>query len=163
DRGARGRHPRGADGVRDRARRRRQQGHADGRRGAAAAGGGRGKGARRARPERAARAAGAGGHSMSGAMRWDTDLAEVPARYQEFMVPGMFGVLAEAVADAAEPMPGDRALDLACGTGALTRIMAGRVGPSGAVTGLDLSDGMLAVARSLEAPGAAPIEYVQGS
>jgi ubiquinone/menaquinone biosynthesis C-methylase UbiE len=97
-------------------------------------------------------------------MRWDADLAEVPRRYQEFMVPGMFSVLAEAVADAVEPAAGDRALDLACGTGALTRILAGRVGPNGSVTGLDLSDGMLAVARSQDgSDGAAPVEYVQGS
>jgi SAM-dependent methyltransferase len=38
-------------------------------------------------------------------------------------------------------------LDVACGTGALTRGVADRVGPTGTVVGLDLNEGMLEVAR----------------
>ena len=38
-------------------------------------------------------------------------------------------------------------LDVACGTGIVARTAAGRVGPGGAVTGLDLNEAMLAVAR----------------
>ncbi|MDP9271707.1 MAG: ubiquinone/menaquinone biosynthesis methyltransferase [Chloroflexota bacterium] len=38
-------------------------------------------------------------------------------------------------------------LDVACGTGALTRALAARVGPGGAVTGVDRSEPMLAHAR----------------
>ena len=42
--------------------------------------------------------------------------------------------------------PGDRALDLACGTGSLTRDLARRVGTKGYVLGVDFSREMLRVA-----------------
>jgi demethylmenaquinone methyltransferase/2-methoxy-6-polyprenyl-1,4-benzoquinol methylase len=54
-------------------------------------------------------------------------------------------------------MPGDTALDLACGTGSLTRRLAEKVGPEGYVLGVDFSKEMLRVARS--APN---IEYRLG-
>ena len=44
--------------------------------------------------------------------------------------------------------PGGRALDLACGTGSLTRDLAKRVGPDGYVLGVDFSGEMLRAARS---------------
>jgi demethylmenaquinone methyltransferase / 2-methoxy-6-polyprenyl-1,4-benzoquinol methylase len=44
--------------------------------------------------------------------------------------------------------PGDRALDLACGTGILTRDLAEMVGPDGYVLGVDFSREMLRAARS---------------
>jgi demethylmenaquinone methyltransferase/2-methoxy-6-polyprenyl-1,4-benzoquinol methylase len=43
--------------------------------------------------------------------------------------------------------PGDRALDLACGTGSLTRDLAKRVGPGGYVLGVDFSKEMLKTAK----------------
>jgi demethylmenaquinone methyltransferase/2-methoxy-6-polyprenyl-1,4-benzoquinol methylase len=43
--------------------------------------------------------------------------------------------------------PGGRALDLACGTGTLTRDIAKRVGPEGYVLGIDFSREMLRTAR----------------
>ena len=44
--------------------------------------------------------------------------------------------------------PGGRALDLACGTGTLTRDLAKKVGPEGYVLGVDFSRQMLHAARS---------------
>jgi ubiquinone/menaquinone biosynthesis C-methylase UbiE len=38
-------------------------------------------------------------------------------------------------------------LEVACGTGAVARLAAERVGPTGAVVGLDVNRDMLAVAR----------------
>jgi ubiquinone/menaquinone biosynthesis C-methylase UbiE len=64
------------------------------------------------------------------------------------MVPAIFARWAPLVADAAGVKTGERVLDLACGTGALTRVIADRVGPHGRVLGLDLSAGMLARARA---------------
>jgi len=78
--------------------------------------------------------------------------------YEEFFVPALFQEWAPRVADAAGLGPGQRVLDVACGTGVLTRASAERIGPSGAVVGLDVNDGMLAVARRL----APELEWRQG-
>jgi ubiquinone/menaquinone biosynthesis C-methylase UbiE len=67
--------------------------------------------------------------------------------YEEFFVPALFQEWPNRVADAAKLRPGDRVLDVACGTGVLARTVAARVGPSGAAIGLDVNEGMLAVAR----------------
>lgn len=45
------------------------------------------------------------------------------------------------------PQPGEHILDLACGTGLVSIPAAAAVGPSGSVIGIDVSDGMLAVAE----------------
>lgn len=58
--------------------------------------------------------------------------------------------------------PGERVLDVACGTGLVTRLAAPEVGPTGQVTGLDYNAGMLAVARSLPPPSGASVTWVEG-
>jgi SAM-dependent methyltransferase len=72
--------------------------------------------------------------------------------YEDFFVPALFDQWALRVADAADIRPGQRVLDVACGTGVLARAAAERVGSAGSVVGLDVNDGMLAVARR-KAPG----------
>ena len=67
--------------------------------------------------------------------------------YDSFFVPALFQEWAGRVADAARLGPGDRVLDVACGTGVVTLEAARRVAPTGAVIGLDVNEGMLAVAR----------------
>jgi SAM-dependent methyltransferase len=67
--------------------------------------------------------------------------------YEEFFVPALFQEWADRVADAAALRPGERVLDVACGTGVLTRAIAARVGASGTAIGLDVNAQMLAVAR----------------
>jgi SAM-dependent methyltransferase len=57
--------------------------------------------------------------------------------------------------------PGERVLDVACGTGIVTRLLPDRVGPTGRVVGLDVNVGMLAVARTVVAQ--APIEWLEGN
>jgi SAM-dependent methyltransferase len=78
--------------------------------------------------------------------------------YEEFFLPALFQQWASRVADAAGIQPGQRVLDVACGTGVLARAAAERVGSDGAVVGLDVNEGMLAVARQ-KAPA---IEWKRG-
>jgi ubiquinone/menaquinone biosynthesis C-methylase UbiE len=66
--------------------------------------------------------------------------------YDEFFVPALFQPWAGRVVDEARVKPGDAVLDVACGTGVVARIAAESVGPMGSVAGLDLNEGMLAVA-----------------
>ena len=48
--------------------------------------------------------------------------------------------------------PGLRVLEIGCGPGAMAREMARRVGPTGAVLGIDRSPGAIAQARAGESP-----------
>jgi len=66
----------------------------------------------------------------------------------------------ERAADRAELQPGERALDVCCGTGDLALALADRVGPEGSVIGCDFSEPMLARARTKAArAGAAQVSF----
>ena len=80
--------------------------------------------------------------------------------YQRHFVPVIGRPAAMALVKAADPSPGERVLDVACGTGVATRLAAEKVGPTGRVTGLDVNPGMLSVARSVT-PRDAGIDWVQ--
>ena len=69
--------------------------------------------------------------------------------YERLFVPALFGQWARRVADTADLGPGDRVLDVACGTGVLAREAAPRITPDGSVAGLDINRGMLTVAAQL--------------
>jgi SAM-dependent methyltransferase len=58
--------------------------------------------------------------------------------------------------------PGERALDLACGTGSVARHIAPLVGTAGRLVALDINAEMLAVGRALPAPAGAAIEWREG-
>jgi SAM-dependent methyltransferase len=73
-------------------------------------------------------------------------LVTAATAYEEFFVPALFQEWAPRVAAAAELLPGQRVLDVACGTGVLSRAAATCVGARGSVVGLDPNPGMLAVA-----------------
>ena len=62
------------------------------------------------------------------------------------------------------PRPGERVIDVGCGCGQTLLQLAGAVGPSGRVLGIDLSEVMLAraQARVAEAAAAPPVEIVCG-
>jgi len=72
--------------------------------------------------------------------------------YDSLLLPALFDQFVGPMADSLRVSPGQRVLDVACGTGALARELARRVGRTGSVFGADINDGMLAVARRA-APG----------
>jgi demethylmenaquinone methyltransferase / 2-methoxy-6-polyprenyl-1,4-benzoquinol methylase len=71
------------------------------------------------------------------------------------MTAGLNRLWNRRVVDAASLNPGGTALDLACGTGTLTRDLARKVGPDGYVLGIDFSREMLRAARFRSTPGVA--------
>lgn len=79
--------------------------------------------------------------------------------YDEFFVPALFQQWAARVSDKARIQPKQHILDVACGTGVLTRAIAKRVGLEGSVIGLDINAEMLAVAEK-KAPA---IDWKQGA
>lgn len=88
---------------------------------------------------------------------------DAPQNYERFFVPLIPRPLAEDLIDRAALKAGERVLDVACGTGLITRLAAERVGSAGSVAGLDLNPGMLAVARSLAPPHAARVRWYESS
>ena len=71
------------------------------------------------------------------------------------MTAGLHRLWNRRVVDAVSLNPGGTAIDLACGTGSLTRDLARKVGPDGHVLGIDFSREMLRAARSRPTPGIA--------
>ena len=82
--------------------------------------------------------------------------------YQRFFVPSIGRPVADDLIGVAGLQPGQRVLDVACGTGVVTRLAAERVGAAGVVAGLDVNPGMLTVARSQTPPGMS-IEWHQAN
>src|SRR5215468_4735515 len=83
--------------------------------------------------------------------------------YRDIHLPRVFTPWARVLLELLTPRPGDAVLDVATGPGTVARPAAQLAGPSGRVTGVDLSSAMLNIARSFPAEsGSAPIEYVEG-
>jgi ubiquinone/menaquinone biosynthesis C-methylase UbiE len=83
--------------------------------------------------------------------------------YERQLVPVMLAPWAPKLIDLAEVQPGMHVLDVACGTGVVTRLAAERVGSTGRVVGLDINAAMLTVARGLPSVGDATIEWLEAS
>ena len=99
---------------------------------------------------------------MSDQEQWQLD-GSAPELYQRYLVPAITAVWAADLVDQAAPRPGERILDVACGTGVVARAAAERVGGTGRVAALDINPGMLAVARSLPAAPGPAIAWHEGS
>lgn len=82
-------------------------------------------------------------------------------RYEQILVPTLLGPAARALVERSDLQAGEAVLDVGCGTGAAARYAAEKVAPAGRVAGVDVNAGMIAVARSLDAP--LPIEWIEGS
>lgn len=81
------------------------------------------------------------------AARTDSAVRSPADVYDEQFVPALFSQWGPVMCSAAGVAAGQRVLDVACGTGALTVAVADRVLPDGAAFGLDANPEILAVAR----------------
>jgi SAM-dependent methyltransferase len=67
--------------------------------------------------------------------------ATAAENYDRYFVPAIGEPVARRLLDAARPAPGERVLDVACGTGIAARLAFPAVRPEGTVTGLDANPG----------------------
>ena len=88
--------------------------------------------------------------------------ASAPELYERFLVPAIARLWAADLVERAAPKPGERVLDVACGTGIVARLAAAEMG-TGHVVGLDINEGMLTVARSRPAGPGPYIEWHEAS
>lgn len=87
--------------------------------------------------------------------------SSLPERYERFLVPYLFEPWARLLLDRAGLARGDAVLDVAAGTGIVTRLAAERVGPSGRVVACDISPAMVeTIAARPPTSGSAPIDPV---
>jgi ubiquinone/menaquinone biosynthesis C-methylase UbiE len=68
--------------------------------------------------------------------------------YERWLVGPLFRPWAELTLAELEVAPGDRVLDVACGTGIVARVARERLGAAARIVGVDVSRDMLAVARA---------------
>lgn len=81
--------------------------------------------------------------------------------YEEDLAPILYLPCAERLVDLIQLRPGESVLDVACGTGAVARVAAERVGPHGSVVGLDANAGMLQVAAETASDAGAAVTWHQ--
>lgn len=82
-------------------------------------------------------------------------------RYQSVLVPVIFEPWARELLDRVPPSPGDDVLDLACGTGVVTRAVLGSGVSFGSMTSADHSAEMLGVARRLGGAAGGAVNWVE--
>jgi len=90
---------------------------------------------------------------------WNANAGQTWAALQD-RLDRLIEPLGAAAMAALAPAAGERVLDIGCGCGQTTLALADRVGPTGAVTGADISHPMLAVAQQ-RASGHANVRFVE--
>jgi ubiquinone/menaquinone biosynthesis C-methylase UbiE len=83
--------------------------------------------------------------------------------YERFMVPSLFRPWASYLIELANPQPGERVLDIACGTGIVARNVVSLVGSKGIVMGLDANPDMIGMARAMAEREHLSIDWHTGS
>lgn len=81
--------------------------------------------------------------------------------YEKSNVPTIFTAWARHLLERAQLVEGDHVLDVACGTGVVSRFAKEAVGRPGRVVGVDLNPGMLEVATSTASSKNLAIEWIQ--
>lgn len=91
---------------------------------------------------------------------WNGAVGERWAKMQD-TVDRIMGHITQAFIPFAAAKPGERVLDVGCGSGTLSFTLALDVRPGGSVTGIDISAPMLAVARARASAAHADIAFVE--
>ena len=81
---------------------------------------------------------------------------------QQELIDSLFEPVTAAIVTAAAPRPGERVVDVGCGTGTTVLELAKRVGPRGSVLGVDISAPMLGLAQKRAVDGShANVTFVE--
>jgi ubiquinone/menaquinone biosynthesis C-methylase UbiE len=99
---------------------------------------------------------------MSRQISFETFSGSAAENYERYFLPAIGAPLATDLVDLAALRPGERVLDVACGTGVVARLALERVGATGTVVGVDINPGMLAVARAAT-PAIAATDWFEAS
>jgi len=70
--------------------------------------------------------------------------------YERYFVPAIATPVSVELLRTADVQPGERVLDVACGTGVVARRAAARVGPTGSVRAIDIAPEMIEVAKRVD-------------
>lgn len=100
-------------------------------------------------------------HEQLHTERWQIG-GNAPEAYERYLVPAFFAKWAQQLVDAAAIKPGERVLDVACGTGIVARVAASRIGTLNLIAGIDVNESMVSVARSISSRMYPEIEWRQG-
>jgi ubiquinone/menaquinone biosynthesis C-methylase UbiE len=100
--------------------------------------------------------------TMSQQVYGETFSGTAAENYERYFVPTIGAPLARDLIRAAGLQPGERVLDVASGTGVVTRLAAEALGAGSKVAGLDVNPEMLEVARSV-APTGFELEWYETS
>lgn len=93
-----------------------------------------------------------------------TDNGSSPAEtYEHYLGPAMADPFTRILLEYTAPRPGERVLDVACGTGSVARHVAPMLGTQGKLVALDINPDMLAVGSAQPVPTGTSIEWLQGS
>ena len=90
---------------------------------------------------------------------WQLGTVSVAEACERYMMSTFGNAWGQDLVKVAAPGVGQRVLDVACGTAAVARAAASRVGATGHVVGLDLNPAMLAMARAIAHYDGPPIEW----
>jgi SAM-dependent methyltransferase len=102
---------------------------------------------------------------MSQQQQWQQWQLEgnIPQAYEKYLVPALFAPWAAKLIDFAKLEPGERVLDVACGTGIVARLAAQREDNAAKIVGIDLNPQMLEIARQSSSDVTMPIQWLEGS
>jgi SAM-dependent methyltransferase len=89
---------------------------------------------------------------------WSGPLFDRFVRFRDLVTAGL-GAHGDAAMKAYPPGPGDRVIDLGCGFGDTTQMLAGLVGPGGEALGVDVSEPFIEAAREDAAGGPENVSF----